>query len=95
MDDAAANEIEQCFKEGETERALRRVVELDIPEEKSSVTDFVLLSSLLQSRDRVEIVSQLTNRMELAGYDVDSMFRFRLLKHLRRRRKGRFLIDDT
>lgn len=42
MDDAAANEIEQCFKEGETERALRRVVELDIPEEKSSVTDFVL-----------------------------------------------------
>lgn len=36
MDDAAANEIEQCFKEGETERALRRVVELDTRREELS-----------------------------------------------------------
>ncbi|KFK42358.1 hypothetical protein AALP_AA2G245700 [Arabis alpina] len=157
LDDEAANEIEQCFKEGETERALRRLLELDtrrdeyglgpytiwliglcqagrfqealmvfsvLREKKILVTppscvklihglckredldaaidvfsytldnNFKLmprvcnhlLSSLLESRDKIEIVSQLTNRMELAGYDVDSMLRFNLLKRHRRRK---------
>lgn len=157
LDDEAANEIEQCFKKGETERALRRLIELDtrrnefslgpytiwliglcqsgrfqealmvfsvLREKKILVTppscvklihglckreqldaaidvfsytldnDFklmprvcnYLLSSLLQSRDKMEIVSQLTNRMELAGYDIESMLRFKLLKHHRHRK---------
>lgn len=164
LDDEAANEIEQCFKEGETERALRQVIELDTRREEFSDGPYTiwliglcqsgrfqealmvfsvlrekkilvtppscvklihglckreqldaavdvfsytldnnfklmprvcnyLLSSLLQSGDRKEIVSHLANRMELAGYDVDSMLRFRLLKHLRHRRKGRVLIN--
>ncbi|KAH0852391.1 LOW QUALITY PROTEIN: hypothetical protein HID58_094055 [Brassica napus] len=165
LDDETANEIEQCFKAGETERALRRLIELDTRREEfcfepytiwliglcqagrfqealmvfsvlrekkilvtppscvklihglckreqldSAVDVFAytldnnfklmprvcnyLLSSLLQTRDRVEIVSRLINRMELAGYDVDSMLRFRLLKRLRHR-KSRVMIDES
>ncbi|ESQ27164.1 hypothetical protein EUTSA_v10018150mg [Eutrema salsugineum] len=157
LDDEAANEIEQCFKEGETERALRWVIEMDTRRDEFGLGPYTiwliglcqsgrfqealmafsvlrenkilvtppscvklihglckreqldaaidvfsytldnnfklmprvcnyLLSCLLQSRDKMEIVSQLTNRMEHAGYDIDSMLRFRLLKRLRRKK---------
>ncbi|KAL1218868.1 Pentatricopeptide repeat-containing protein [Cardamine amara subsp. amara] len=151
LDDEAADEIEQCFKEGDTERALRRVMELDTRKDELSLGPYTiwliglcqsgrfhealmvfsvlrekkilvtppscvklihglckreqldaaidvfsytldnnfklmprvcnyLLSSLLQSRDKMEIVSQLIKRMELSGYDIDRMLR---LKHLK------------
>ncbi|CAN7041787.1 unnamed protein product [Brassica rapa subsp. trilocularis] len=166
LDDETANEIEQCFKAGETERALRRLIELDTRREEFSFEPYTiwliglcqagrfqealmvfsvlrekkilvtppscvklihglckreqldaavdvfaytldnnfklmprvcnyLLSSLLQTRDRVEIVSRLINRMELAGYDVDSMLRFRLLKRLRHRKSRVMIVDES
>ncbi|KAJ0231093.1 Pentatricopeptide repeat-containing protein [Hirschfeldia incana] len=161
LDDDTADEIEQCFKKGETERALRRLIELDTSREElgpyytiwliglcqagrfqealmvfsvlrekkilvtppscvklihglckreqldAAVDVFAytldnkfklmprvcnyLLSSLLQTRDRMGIVSQLADRMERAGYDVDSMLRFKVLKRLRHR-KSRVMV---
>ncbi|CAN8233648.1 unnamed protein product [Cochlearia groenlandica] len=157
LDDEAANEVEQCFKEGETEKGLRQLIELDTRRDKFSLGPYTiwliglcqsgrfrealmvfsvlrekkilitppscvklihglckreqldaamdvflytldnnfklmpkvcnyLLSSLLQSRDNLEIASQLTNRMKLEGYDIDSTFRLGILKRLRHRK---------
>ncbi|CAA7062110.1 unnamed protein product [Microthlaspi erraticum] len=157
LDDEAVNEIEQYFKDGETERALRRILEVDTKKDELGFGPYTiwliglcqsgrfqealmvfsvlrekeilvtppscvklihglckreqldaaidvfsyaldnkfklmsrvcnnLLRSLMESRDNMEVASQLVNRMELAGYDVDSMLRFSLLKRLRRRK---------